>query len=280
MNTLTKIGKKMGLQKVTVKKAGLFLLAVFMTAASAFSQSSAYSGKEFLVAFGNNNMHSDLRYQNQGVWDTVQLILRITAIEDAKVTIKFNNGTVPTDEVLLKANEIHDYILSYAQALASYTGKTMDDKMKSIEVSSTGAISLIAVNTADRSTEATLVIPVENLGTEYIHSSLSHQSSAQSGFIIIATADNTVVNFGSVTGGGPPVPYTLKKRGEVYVFYKEIAMWSMTVSATKPIAYFLNAPRVRLVSPSGSSLYRENFNFEQLIPVNQWGTKFIVPTFY
>ena len=264
--------KRMMYQKI--EKVAFMLLFAFMFVAGAFAQSSAYSGKEFLVAFGNNDKHQDLRYQHQTVWDTVQLILRVTAIEQAKVSIKFNDNASLNDEIFLSANEIYDYKLSYSQANASYSGLAGSHNMKSIAVFSTGKISLIALNTADRSTEATLVMPVENLGTDYIHTSLGVSTGHLNGFLIIATEENTVVNFG---GSNAPATCTLAKKGEVYPYYYDGVMWGMTIKANKPIAYFVNGTKGRLNAPSGSN-YRENFAFEQLAPTNQWGTHFIVPT--
>ena len=153
-----------------LKRTTLFLLFFGMMFISAFAQTSAYSGKEFIVAFGKNSNIATV--DNAG---NVQLILRIAAIEDANVSIKFYNSASSNATIPVQAGEIRDYVLSYNQAAASYSGSS-GKSAKSIAVSSTGLISLIAVNTASASAEATLVMPVERLGTEYIYTGLYYFS--------------------------------------------------------------------------------------------------------
>ena len=243
-----------------------------------FSQSalSAYSGKEFLVAFGKNDTRTDV--STAGSTDTIQLILRITAIEQADVSIQFNANSSLNETVSLTAGEIRDYKLSYQQAVASYSGVSVFNNFKSISVSSTGDITIIAVNTAPASVEATLVMPVENLGTEYIYSSLAPAGTNQThGFVLVATEDNTTITVSNTSL--TPNPPVLKK-GEIYSYSNNSNnMLGLTIKSSKPIAYFLNATKIRLNGPTGG-YYRDNYSFEQIPPVNQWGTKFIIPTVF
>jgi hypothetical protein len=267
------------------KKTTLFLLLLYIVAINIFAQ-SAYSGKDFVVAFGRNNDHQNVL---KGT-DTVQLILRITALEQAQVTISFTANPSLNDLITVNKGEIRDYKLSYNQATAAYSGGTYlpnNPNMRSIFVSSTGEITLIAVNTAYTSIEATLVMPIENLGTEYFQSGMipPDMNAHCNGFILIALEDNTTVNFSNLLPtSNNPGACTLK-RGEVYHYFKTgNAVYSplgLNVKTSKPVAYFLNASRIRIKGTSPDDIYsRDNFNFEQMPPVNQWGTKFVVPTVF
>jgi len=265
---------------IMIKRAAFSFFFFFMTT-SVFSQ-SAYSGKEFVMAFGKNNTYLDLRYQNgSSGWDTIQLILRVTAIEQAQVTLTFNANPSLNDVISLYAGEIRDYKLSYAQSLAAYSGSAYIpwpgyENMKSIAISSTGKITLIAVNSATRSLDATLVMPVENLGTEYQHSGLPPVNSEHyDGAVMIATENNTEVVFSN----NPAKTYILMK-GEVYPEYSTSILRGRTVKTSKPVAYFLNATNVELKEAVGSINSRKNYNLEQIPPMSQWGTQFILPTLY
>jgi hypothetical protein len=266
-----------------IKKTVFLVLFVFTVAMNSFAQ-SAYTGKDFILAFGKNDVHTYLRYQIAGTntWDTVQLILRITAIEDAKVSIKFTENSGLNANITVTAGEIRDYKLSYNQAEASYTSLAYNQHpgyefMKSIVVSSTGYINLIAVSTATRSTEATLVMPIENLGTEYMIMGLDPSSNSHtSGFILVATENNTLVEFPN----DPGMPSRTLKAGQVYPYVSGLydSAMGMIIKTSKPVACFLNGTKVKLTGPKPQNYYRENYNLEQLPPVSQWGTHFIVPT--
>jgi len=263
---------------VKIKIKQQILTAVFIITAGITqllcAQSSAYSGKEFIAAFGKNGTITTV--DNTG---NVQLILRIAAIENANVSIKFYNNASLNDNISVQAGEIRDYVLSYNQAAAAYSGSS-GKSAKSIVVSATGEISLIAVNTANASAEATLVMPVERLGTEYIYTGLSYAGTGQNyGFFIVAAEDNTTVNFSNSVNAPSPNSITLNE-GDVYAYYNSNVFQGLKINSTKPIAYFLNVTKARLSDPepTGTAYYRENFNFEQIPPVNQWGTKFILPT--
>jgi hypothetical protein len=148
--------------------------------------------------------------------------------------------------------------------------------MKSIRVTSSNPVTLVAVNTAEHSVEATLVLPVGNLGTDYIHTGLSQPAGSNhcNGFILIAIDDNTTLDF---SGSSHVFPSRTLSKGEVYFFFDQnVDPRGLRFKSTKKFAYFQSGTRSRIQAPEGD--FRQNYTFEQKAPFQNWGTRFIMPT--
>ena len=271
----------MTLKKQKLLRKTLFLILVsFCMTLQSFAQSHlADEGKTFFVAFGKNDT---IRYDKN-----VELALRITATAAAKVKFSFTANPSLNDSIMVSAGEIRDYVLSPARTNACYSINTSNigiiqsidpsSKKKSICVTATEPITLIAVTTADKSVEAALVFPVENLGTEYIHVGMDRYNTPadtqNSGFIVVATEDNTTVDlFPDV----PSIPKNLDKGEMIYYGYPDATNWNamgMSIKANKPVAYFQCGSKSMIPGH-----VHHNPTFEQIPSVDQWGQSFILPT--
>jgi len=267
-----------------IGKTLFMLIFPLFLAAQSFAQVSN-SGKEFYVAFGKNDTVTtvkNLTYLNgeyvvQG--NSVDLILRITAIADTEVTLSFTENSALNTTITVAGGEIRDYHLTADQARAAYSGHNINayNNKKSIRITATEPVNIVAMSTVYASTEATLVWPVETWGTEYYNTGLNiYRTSDYNGYILIAKEDGTTFTHTSPTNS---FTHTLNA-GELYYaassnsnnFYYRGAH----VVSNKPVAFFNTNTSGRL--EFGPNTLRYGYNFEQLLPVNSWGMEFILPT--
>ena len=267
------------------KKTIFILLLLFVAVISSYAQQGTNSGTHFFLTFGKNRLHSkiDSTYNpslNKYVYD-VELMLRITALEQSEVRFHFRNDSTLDKTITVNSGVIFDYKFSLREMKAIYstgqTNQTSARDWRSLEITAVKPISMVAMSSASASVEATLVFPVEVLGTEYLHAGMTPNGEKHSnGYVIVATEDGTVVTHNT------PLFYvgtftTNLSKGEVYQYCYTGQMnnnpsGTMIVS-NKPIAFFQNTTEAT-VSNS------ENYSFEQIPPVNQWGTNFVLPTEY
>ena len=256
-----------------------FFFLAFMT--STFAQ-VATTGTEFYVAFGRDNTTATVAYLTpNNVRDTIQFVLRVTTMANANVTLNFTGNPALNTTFSVGAGQIKDYLLTYAQAQVVYCGSSYNTtnsaaNMKSIYVTSTAPINLVAFTFAvSNMAEATLVTPVENLGTNYYHvgyNPYNTNSTNYTGFLIVATQNNTKVDFTGIAN----IPSVTLNKGEVYQYLGTTSALGTKITASNPIAFFHNTSMAGIYA--AGSAYRWNYMYEQLPPVEQWGTRFIMPT--
>ena len=248
---------------------------------------TANTGTEFYAAFGRNNQIMDVKQviYEQKLVDNIQLSFRITAANSADVRFYFTENS-SLDTTLRVFPGITDYILTRPQAQASYTSyhpaNNDPPNRKSIRITSTEPISLIAVSGSHTSVEAALILPKENLGKEYLHvGNERYQTTApehSNGYVIVATENNTLVTqYTKQLQVGDTITRIMDK-GDVFFYGFNVAPgWNpmgARIVADKPIAFFQNGTRTQL----GTNATKRNYTFEQIPPVEQFGTKFILPT--
>jgi hypothetical protein len=273
-------------QKSQFIKTSALLLLLYIVTTSLFSQNPvANTGTNFFVAFGRNNDIAtiDSTYSidlKKWVYN-LEIILRITATAPGKVKFEFKDNPALNDSIMVSMGEIRDYKLSFKQSRAVYSGKAPSPpgtlNYKSVQVTATSPINLIAMSSSHHSVEATIVFPVSNLGKEYIHPDLNPLNISHSnGYLIVATEDNTTIT--QTCHVFPPLAYpNPMQKGEVYFYpYSDVGVsnpWLTRIVASKPVAFFQNGTQIQIEG-------HYNYTFEQIPPVDQWGTKFIVPALY
>ena len=273
----------MTLNKLKIIGKTLFILIFpLLVATQSFAQ-IANSGKEFYVAFGKNDTITTIKnllYQN-GEYvlqnGSVELVLRITALANSEVTLSFTENSTLDSTLTVQAGEIRDYHLTVDQARAAYSGNRANsyNNQKSVHVTATEPVNLVAISSTFRSIEATLVWPVESWGTEYYNTSIDPRTSHSNGYIIIAKENNTKFTH---TATSSSFTHTLNA-GEIYYASSNSSannyFIGAHVTADKPVALF-NTNTSAHITFGGSDRY--NYNFEQLLPVSSWGKEFILPT--
>ena len=164
-------------------------------------------------------------------------------------------------------------------------------------ITANDTISVSAQNTKQYSCDATLVYPIEALGTDYrVFSHISDQAGNnacyRSTFLIVATENGTTVDITptvATTGGKAAntlFSITLDK-GETYMVKSstnknDLSGTLIQAKDCKKIAVFSGNNRASVLYGANNSCGSSYDQlWEQLMPINTWGKKFIVvPTIY
>ncbi|MDR2065396.1 MAG: IgGFc-binding protein, partial [Prevotellaceae bacterium] len=222
-------------------------------------------GTDFWLSFGQNRTYTYL---------SVNLQYRIVAEEACTVTFQYIYNSSRNHTMTLAAGQVENYVLDNAHKAAVYPdGSGYHDKMerKSVHITSTAPIYVYAMNQVNITTDATNVLPVTCLGTEYYHVSYLSGQQYRDGYTIVATENNTTFRENGMAVA------TLQK-GEVYyrwpTTFRDTDKTGIYITANKPVAYFVTNSGVFLPQylTNGADIL-----YQQLMPVSKWGRKFMVP---
>jgi len=267
--------------KNLIKKIVLELLFSFYLVTYSFAQLpvATNAGMDFYVAFGKNNEISTIL--GDGSDNDVQLLLRIVSLEETQVTLSFTENASLNTTFSVLPEVPKDYILTLDQARASYTTPAIADK-KSIHVTATNPITLFAMNVTKMNMDATLVWPVESYGTEYYNIGIPPYTMSGAvncnGYIIIAKENGTTVTQTNIPVSGTII--TTLDAGEVYHYNSpNTDAIRAHITSDKPIAFFQSGTKSTLtVNGALTNNVRNSYTYEQFLPTNSWGTRFILPT--
>ena len=133
--------------------------------------------------------------------------------------------------------------------------------------------------------EATLLLPLEQLGKEYFVQTYPTDGTATE-FIVVATEDNTKVTIVPTTttvgehSPSQPIDVTMSRGQTILVKSAEkspevpiIDLSGSSICASKPVAVFNGNVSTKIPDKDA---YSPNHTFEQLIPQNLWGKEFYV----
>ena len=129
--------------------------------------------------------------------------------------------------------------------------------------------------------DATQIIPVEGLGSEYIiHTHELDRFANQ--FMIVGTEDGTDVTIqlsadskSFQAGNAYPTIHLNAKEVYLVTSSKQSADFSgTTICATQPVAVFNGSTSVLIPNQNGMT---DDHAYEQAMPVNKWGKRFVVP---
>jgi hypothetical protein len=215
-------------------------------------------GNDFWLTYGANYTYTSA---------SPVLQIRVVAAENTQVTLTFTNSSSLNTTVNVSAGQVYTRTLSATEKAALYNNAT-GTSSRSLHVTSNKNIALFAINLMQHTTDATNVLPVTNLGTDYYH--LTYQAvsgTGGDGYCIIATENST-----QVTDAGTVVA-TLS-RGQVYSrYFGNVNYTGRHITTSKPVAYFTTTSCVNVPSNAGYC----DCLFQQLVPVPSWGNRFLVP---
>ncbi|MDR1120506.1 MAG: IgGFc-binding protein, partial [Dysgonamonadaceae bacterium] len=245
------------------------LLLTFVAAGNLFAQTTTTRGKEFFVSWGNNLKDRAARLE-----------IKIAAFEASTITLHFMDQSTPISDIVveMQKGDVYSHTLTPAEQTAVYLlySTTPTFSPKSLHIESTGLISAYALNQANATTDATNLLPVSNWGRDYYHISYStagvknqYNGPQVDGYALIAAQDET-----EIYQAGNLTPIAKLNRGEVY--YACFPLTDVTgthITSNKPIAYYVTNTGVYLPQNKSSA----DCLFQSLPPVNQWGTRFLVP---
>lgn len=167
---------------------------------------------------------------------------------------------------------------------------------RSIRILSNNPVSVYALSTAHQSADGTLVFPAHAAGTRFVV--LSYPGDDGAGIVpptpsqlgIVAMADSTRIHITPSTPtkvhGRAPYDITLQ-RGETYLLQADITasttadLTGTVLVSSKPIAVFSSHERATVplsaLSEAGVRSISRDYLLEQLLPVEFWGRKLLIP---
>ena len=245
-------------RKLKAMKKLLYFIAVVLLSVSSLRAQDT-KGTDFWLTFGNNRGNSytvvdlQMRIVNGGMNNTVSIVFT-------------ESGA--TDTYPLAPQEIKTIELLSGQKQAVYN-VTQGESSKSIHITTEHPVTVYALNQANVTTDASNILPVTALGTEYYHISYFPQSGLLDAYAVIATENNT-----KIFHNGSEV--AMLDVGKVYYHTAPLStdMTGAHITANYPIAFFALCQGVYI--PVGYTF--SDHLFQQLAPVKTWGKEFFVPT--
>jgi hypothetical protein len=222
-----------------------------------FSQTT--QGTDFYLSFGKNS--------NQSA-SAVNLQIRIAATKATTVTYTYGNGFSYSENIAIGVTT-----RNLASENAYVYSNTAGVSSNSLRIQSTQPISVYALNQYNVTADATNVLPVSSLGTEYFHISYIPVTTNagvlfEDGYTIIATEDGTDIFENNVKLNATPL-----NSGKVFSVYRREDMTGAYITSTKPIALFTTNVNAAVPVDFGNT---DNL-FQQIPQVRHWGKKYIVP---
>jgi hypothetical protein len=240
-------------------------------------QAQTTAGKDFWLTFGDNvGSLSDNAELN--------LEIRVVATMPANITITFTDLAGTADHKvtppLLAAGEVYTLSLGLAQKEAAYLSHyfASGPSSKSVRIQSDFPVTVYALNLRNNTADATNVLPVDALGTEYYHISYNSQTIYKDGYNIIATEDGTLI----FDDSGSQLNTTPLNAGQVLPFYSGYYedMTGTHITSNKPVAYFTTNGGSMIPFPEEPEVYHaktiDNL-YQQMLPVHTWGKNFCIP---
>ena len=262
-----------------------FLLSLCLLCTTAiFAQDFSNKGKEFYLAY----------CYHVGMLGGGAPVMTLYMTSDVNTTYEVYSGGVLTAAGGINAGQVISSNVStsyYINDEGLFTNKAIYVKFSSPSV-------IYAYITRSAASGATLVLPVNVLGKEYISSNFtqnSNEDNSNSFLTIVAVEDNTNVEItpAADTKGGwlaGSVNTVVLNKGQIYqILGKRLTASTTTdlsgtkvraisggMSSCKRIAVFSGAGKINIGNNAGSA---DNL-YQQLYPFSSWGKKYItVPSF-
>ncbi|MDR1553866.1 MAG: gliding motility-associated C-terminal domain-containing protein [Prevotellaceae bacterium] len=242
----------------TILKIISIIILAFPFGEKLYSQATSTQGTDFWLSFGRNWN----RY-----YSNVNLQVRIVTSDSATVTFTYTESGI-VNTVSIAAGSVYTHVLTDQEKYEVYSfdgGKSS----KSLHIESDVPVSVYALNQYNLTADATNILPLTGLGTDYYHIAYkSNTASYGDGYTVIATEDNTEIYEDGI------LQDTLQK-GQVYsAYFGVVDVTGKHITSSHPTAYFVTNGGVWLPLNSGGG---SDCLYQQLISVNKWGNNFLVP---
>ncbi len=269
-----------------MKKRFTLLLVLLFIGVSLFAQNST-QGMEFWFSY----MENGYKY-NAGDW--VDNTVMISAKRACSGTIAKPDGTLPAIPFTVEANGITYITIPEAYAYNENNSEVVGHK--SLVLRATDTVSVFISNIATYSFDASFVLPVESLGSEYFiqcfdqevgYTGTLDENIFTSAFLIVAVEDSTLVDITpsieTENNVFPNQPTTvLLNAGETYFVrstylenWRDLSGSLIMVHDGKKVAVFNGNTTTCIPTNVGNG--RDHI-FEQALPVDSWGQQFAVTT--
>ena len=269
-----------------MKKRFTLLLVLLFIGVTLFAQNST-QGMEFWFSY----MENGYKY-NGGAW--VDNTVMISAKRACTGTISKPDGTLPDIPFSVGDNGITNITIPEAYAYNESNSEVIGHK--SLLLTATDTVSVFISNIATYSFDASFVLPVESLGSEYFvqcfdqevdYSGTLTESIFTSAFLIIAVEDSTVVDitpaveteFNLFPGLATTV---VLNAGDTYFvksnhleYWRDLSGSLIMAHDGKKVAVFNGNTTTCIPTDVGNG--RDHI-FEQALPIDSWGQQFAVTT--
>lgn len=287
-----------------MKKLFAYVVVSLVAALALCSAQQSTRGREFVVAFLPNY------HAASSTGDSLYITIVASVPTKGTLELRDRSGVVaPRSFSITNPTQILTVSLSPASyELRGYNYReaftTTNDIEKaspaSIRIIADNDVSVYALNKAVRSSDASLILPLATLGTEYVV--LSAKSDIQSAFplpglstnstpsqfCVVAGSDNTNVTIApssATFGASSAVKNIVLQKGESYLVQGQFTtdnsggydLSGTTIRSTKPVAVFAGHQRAR-IGVSSTSASRDHL-YEQLLPLSVWGTRYVLTPF-
>ena len=271
-----------------MKRKIITSVIILLSALFAEAQNST-QGTEFWFSY----MENGYKY-NSAAW--VDNTVMISAKQACTGTISKPDGSLPAIPFSVAANGITYITIPEEYAYNEFNSEVVDNKSLVLKASDT--VSVYISNIATYSFDASFVLPVESLGSEYIVQCFEQEVNyfdftlgedvLTSAFLIIAVEDNTLVDITpSVMTEqesvyiGQTMTISLNA-GETYFVksnsqddWRDLSGTFIMVHDGKKVAVFNGNTTTCIPADVGNG--RDHI-FEQALPVDSWGQQFAVTT--
>ena len=245
------------------RKCFLILISVFFLFTHFVNQAQTIEGMDFWLTFGKNAWWHDNTY-------SLNLQIRIVGSnQPASGVIHFTHlGTsVPFN---ISPHQVFVYNLNNSQQQAAYN-TSQGISNYSIHITTSQPVTVYALNQTYMSTDATNILPVSALGTDYYQisytrMSYTHVSTTYDALAVVGISNNTKLYFDGI------LEETIDS-GQVYYKTSTDDMTGVHITADNPVALFAVNQGTLIPSP-----YLDfDCLMQQLAPVNTWGYNYFVP---
>ena len=273
-----------------MKKRCVFSFLMLLWGMSLLAQNST-QGTEFWFSYMENG------YKYNGGLGWVDNTVMISAKRACSGTISKPDGSLPDIPFTVGANGITN--ITIPEEYAYNDNNSEEIGHKSLVLRATDTVSVFISNIATYSFDASFVLPIESLGSEYYIQCFDQEVGTMLGsglsdriltsaFLIVAVEDNTVVDIttSEMTEHGfsfPGVPTSITMNaGETFFVrsnydgdWRDLSGSLVMAHDGKKIAVFNGNTTTCIPVDVGNG--RDHI-FEQALPVDSWGQQFAVTT--
>ena len=242
------------------------LFIVYVVLCAQFILAQTTEGTEFWLTFMNNENTPE---GDEG------LVLKLIASsrQDATITVS-NPQTGYTDAFDVKANSVAEFIVPHEQG---YTFDIIAKTKRGLRITATAPVSLYASNFQEHTYDATIVLPVTALGTDYIAQMYESNYGAKE-IAVVATQDNTTITIiphaRTMNGLSPGDTFTFTLNvGETYLLmssYENGTFSGTRVQSNHPVAVFAGHQCINIPADNKAC----DHIVEQQMPTQMWGKQF------
>lgn len=269
-----------------MKKRFTLSLVLLFIGVSLFAQNST-QGKEFWFSF----MQNGYRQYHSSYPEWVELTVMVTAKRACTGSIRRAGSLTQSIPFSVGNNGIA--FVEIPESWAYNEGNEEEIDNKAVVLTASDTVSVFISNVANYSFDASFVLPVESLGSEYIVQTDQQSMSGNandgpketSSFLIVAVEDDTEVEIrpsvSTLRGHDAGIPYTISmSAGQTYFIrsnndseWRDLSGSTVFALNGKKIAVFNGNTTTRI--PSDARNGRDHI-FEQALPLDSWGRQFVV----